>query len=113
MDLLIVRENTEGLYSGRERRDGDTAIAERVITRAASERIARVAFEQARKRSTTSRSTLPRVTIVHKANVLKLTDGLFRECCLAVAAEYPDVEVNEMLVDAAAMWLVKDPAAST
>ena len=49
------------------------------------------------------------MTIVHKANVLKLTDGLFRECCLAVAAEYPDVEVNEMLVDAAAMWLVKDP----
>ena len=126
VDLLIVRENTEGLYSGREHRDGDTAIAERVITRAASERIARVAFEQARRRSTqanhaaarslpmgritqhVSRST--HVTIVHKANVLKLTDGLFRECCLAVAAEYPDVEVNEMLVDAAAMWLVKDPS---
>jgi len=126
VDLLIVRENTEGLYSGRERREGDTAIAERVITRAASERIARVAFEQARRRSTqanhaaarslpmgritqhVSRST--HVTIVHKANVLKLTDGLFRECCLAVAADYPDVEVNEMLVDAAAMWLVKDPA---
>ena len=52
VDLLIVRENTEGLYSGRERREGDTAIAERVITRAASERIARVAFEQARRRST-------------------------------------------------------------
>ena len=111
VDLLIVRENTEGLYSGRERRDGDTAIAERVITRAASERIARVAFEQAR-RSTLHASTparSPQVTIVHKANVLKLTDGLFRECCLAVAAEYPDVVVNEMLVDAAAMWLVKDP----
>ena len=110
VDLLIVRENTEGLYSGRERRDGDTAIAERVITRAASERIARVAFEQARSRSDPPRSRSPLVTIVHKANVLKLTDGLFRECCLAVAAEYPDVEVNEMLVDAAAMWLVKDPS---
>ena len=110
VDLLIVRENTEGLYSGRERRDGDTAIAERVITRAASERIARVAFEQALKRSTLSAPRSPRVTIVHKANVLKLTDGLFRECCLTVAAEYPDVVVNEMLVDAAAMWLVKDPA---
>jgi homoisocitrate dehydrogenase len=110
VDLLIVRENTEGLYSGRERREGDTAIAERVITRAASERIARVAFEQARKRSTLLPSRSPRVTIVHKANVLKLTDGLFRECCLAVAAEYPGMVVNEMLVDAAAMWLVKDPA---
>jgi len=110
VDLLIVRENTEGLYSGRERREGDTAIAERVITRAASERIARVAFEQARSRSTLHAPRSPRVTIVHKANVLKLTDGLFRECCLAVAADYPDVVVNEMLVDAAAMWLVKDPA---
>ena len=85
-----------------------------------------VAFEQARRRSTqanhaaarslpvgrltqhVSRST--HVTIVHKANVLKLTDGLFRECCLAVAAEYPDVVVDEMLVDAAAMWLVKNPS---
>jgi homoisocitrate dehydrogenase len=110
VDLLIVRENTEGLYSGRERRDGDTAIAERVITRAASERIARTAFEQARRRSTLHPARSPRVTIVHKANVLKLTDGLFRECCLAVADEYPDVVVDEMLVDAAAMWLVKAPA---
>lgn len=110
LDFLIVRENTEGLYAGRERReDADTAIAERVITRRASERIARVAFEQARKRSSVAgrRSS---VTIVHKANVLKLTDGLFREACLAVAREYPDVRVEEMLVDAAAMWLVKDPA---
>jgi homoisocitrate dehydrogenase len=110
LDFLIVRENTEGLYSGRERQDGDTAIAERVITRAASERIARVAFEQARKRFPLSAPHSPRVTIVHKANVLKLTDGLFREACLTVAAEYPDVAVEEMLVDAAAMWLVKDPA---
>ncbi len=117
IDLLIVRENTEGLYSGRERRDGDTAIAERVITRHASERIARVAFEQARQRVSASRTIAKhpldasrRVTIVHKANVLKLTDGLFRESCLAVARDYPDVQVEEMLVDAAAMWLAKDPA---
>ncbi|MGQ9840338.1 MAG: isocitrate/isopropylmalate dehydrogenase family protein [Anaerolineae bacterium] len=121
VDLLIVRENTEGLYSGRERWEGpDAAIAERVITRAASERIARVAFEQARKRIsesknqriTNSPSTIRHslVTVVHKANVLKLTDGLFRKACLAVAREYPDVQVEEMLVDAAAMWLVKDPA---
>ncbi len=113
VDLLLVRENTEGLYAGRERReDADTAIAERLITRRGSERIARVAFEQARRRARRSASSfqLPVVTIVHKANVLKVTDGLFREACLAVAREYPDVRVEEMLVDAAAMWLVKNPA---
>ncbi len=123
IDLLIVRENTEGLYSGRERwEDPDTAIVERVITRQASERIARVAFEQARQRAnrklqTTNvqslepnyQSTRPQVTVIHKANVLKLTDGLFRESCLAVARDYPDVQVEELLVDAAAMWLAKDP----
>lgn len=111
IDLLVVRENTEGLYSGRERRDGDTAIAERVITRAASERIARTAFEQARRRAVARETPRPaKVTIVHKANVLKITDGLFRECCLGVAKQYPDVEVDELLVDAAAMWLVREPS---
>ncbi len=133
VNLLIVRENTECLYVGRERMDGDAAIAERVITRRASQRIAHVAFQQARLRaegrtlqvaggklsaqmtnlpiyqSTSSPIHHPTVTIVHKANVLKLTDGLFRETCLEVARDYPDVQVNEMLVDAAAMWLVKDP----
>lgn len=104
VDLLIVRENTEGLYAGRERREGDTAIAERVITARGSERIARAAFEQARRRGPP-----PRVTIVHKANVLKLTDGLFREQCLQVAARYPEVQVEEMLVDAMALRLVRDP----
>ncbi len=103
IDLLIVRENTEGLYSGRERREGDTAITERVITVRASERIARYAFEAAQKRMR------KHVTIVHKANVLKETDGLFRECCLRVAADFPDVGYDELLVDACAMWLVKDP----
>jgi homoisocitrate dehydrogenase len=116
VDLMIVRENTEGLYSGREHREGDTAIAERVVTRAASERIARVAFEQARLRAQARLAAgqddpaAATVTIVHKANVLKLSDGLFRETCLGVAAEYPDIRVREMLVDAAAMWLVKEPA---
>lgn len=103
VDLLIVRENTEGLYAGRERSEGDnTAIAERVITRRASERIARIAFERAMLRR-------KKVTIVHKANVLKLTDGLFRETCLQVASEFPEVAVGEMLVDAMAMRLVQDP----
>lgn len=105
IDMLIVRENTEGLYSGRERLedDGQTAITERVITVRASERIARYAFEAARTR--------PRrhVTIVHKANVLKESDGLFRTCCLRIAAQYPDVAWSELLVDAAAMWMIKDP----
>jgi homoisocitrate dehydrogenase len=117
VDLLIVRENTEGLYSGRERREGDTAIAERVITARGSERIARVAFEQALKRRARRQASHPaqpeeertRLTIVHKANVLKLTDGLFREVCLKVAADFPEVEVSEMLVDAMAMRLMRDP----
>jgi homoisocitrate dehydrogenase len=110
IDLLIVRENTEDLYSGRERREGDTAIAERVITRKGSERIAKVAFEQARRRAAlrSCEGRCGKVTIVHKANVLKITDGLFRECCLNVAKSYPDVEVDEMLVDATAMWLARD-----
>lgn len=105
IDLLFVRENTEGLYSGRERREdnGNTAITERVITVRASERIARYAFDAAQKRAR------KHVTIVHKANVLKETDGLFRECCLRVAAEFPGVTYDELLVDACAMWLVKDP----
>jgi homoisocitrate dehydrogenase len=108
LDLLIVRENTEGLYSGRERLEGDTAIAERVITRKGSTRIVRVAFEQARKRSAVSGHSAV-VTIVHKANVLKVTDGLFRECALEVAKEYPEIAMKEMLVDAMAMRLVRDP----
>jgi homoisocitrate dehydrogenase len=108
IDMLIVRENTEGLYSGREHREGDTAIAERVITRTGSQRIVRVACEQALKRAEL-RSQPPVLTIVHKANVLKLTDGLFRECALKVAAEFPGITVNELLVDSAAMKLVKSP----
>jgi len=108
IDLLIVRENTEGLYSGREYRDGDAAVAERVISRQGSERIVRIACEQAMARSKAGGKS-PRLTIVHKANVLKLTDGLFRECALKVAAEFPEIQVNESLVDAAAMKLVKAP----
>ena len=102
VDLLLFRENTEDLYVGRERREGDTAIAERVITRAASERIARLGCEHARKRR-------KRVTFVHKANVLRVTDGLFRDACFAVAGEFPDVKCDELLVDAMAMRLVRDP----
>lgn len=106
IDLLIVRENTEGLYAGRERVEdaGETAIAERVITRRASARITRVACEWARRRS-------GRLTIVHKANVLKETCGLFRTAAFEVAAEFPDLRVDEVLVDTAAMRLAMDASA--
>jgi homoisocitrate dehydrogenase len=105
IDMLIVRENTEGLYSRRERveDDGATAIAERVITVRASERIVRTACEQARLRR-------GKLTIVHKANVLKETCGLFRRVAFEVTAGYPDLEIDELLVDTAAMWMVQNPA---
>jgi homoisocitrate dehydrogenase len=104
IDMLIVRENTEGLYSGRERLedDGMTAITERVITVKASQRIVRLAAEQALKRG-------KRLTIVHKANVLKETCGLFRRVAFEVTAAYPDLKVDELLVDAAAMFMVQEP----
>ena len=106
-DLVIVRENTEGLYAGRERVEdgGDTAITERVITRQASERIVRAAFTLAAHRP--QRPAL--VTIVHKANVLRETCGLFRRVALEVAAGFPDVRHEEMLVDVAAMRLAQSP----
>ena len=102
VDLLIVRENTEGLYVRTEWGDGGSAVALRVITREASARIARLAFELAQKRR-------KKVTVVHKANVMRKTCGLFRAVALEVARDYPDVEVEEMLVDAMAMWLAKEP----
>ena len=103
IDLVIVRENTEGLYSGQEEDHGDIAIARRVITRRGSERIARAAFDLAR------REGRRQVTIVHKANVLRQTCGLFRRTALAVAEGYPEIAVDEMLVDAMAMRLIRDP----
>ena len=102
VDLLIVRENSEGLYVRRERREGDRAIAERWITESGSDRVVRVACDWACRRRR-------HLTIVHKANVLPETCGLFRETALAVAAEYPDLTVDEMLVDAMAMRLVTHP----
>lgn len=105
IDMLIVRENTEGLYSGIERveEDGDRAVTERVITRKGSERIIRKAFDLARQ---TGRKS---VHVVHKANVLRQTCGLFRSVALDVAKEYPDITMNEMLVDTCAMELVRAP----
>jgi homoisocitrate dehydrogenase len=103
LDLWVVRENTEGLYAGRERREGDTAITERVITRGGSARVARTAFGLAAESGR-------RVTLVHKANVVRVGDGLWREVCLAVAGEYPGVARDEGLVDAVAYHLVRDPS---
>ncbi len=102
IDLVVVRENTEGAYSRREHREGDTAIAERIITRRGSERVAHMAFRLARAESRP-------VTIVHKANVRPVSDGLWRETCLAVAREFPEVPVDEVLVDAAAYHMVRRP----
>ena len=105
IDLIIVRENTEGLYSGVERveDDGNKAITERVITRAGSERIIRKAFEIATQ---TKRKS---VHVVHKANVLRQTCGLFRAVALEVAKEYPEIKMIEMLVDTCAMELIRAP----
>jgi len=102
IDMLIVRENSEGLYAGRERGEGDTVVAERVITRQGCQRIAEVACQQAERR----RGLL---TVVHKANVLRESDGLFREVALEVASRYESLQVEEMLVDATAMRLVVEP----
>jgi homoisocitrate dehydrogenase len=102
VDMLIVRENTEGLYVRRESREGDTATAERRITREASTRIGRAACRLAMGRRR-------RLTIVHKANVLPVTCGLFRDSVRAAAEEFEELTIDEMLVDAMAMRLVKDP----
>lgn len=105
IDIIIVRENTEGLYSGIERLedDGNKAITERVITRKGSDRIIRKAFDLARQTGRT------KVHLVHKANVLRQTCGLFRKVALEIAPQYPDIEMIEMLVDTCAMELVRAP----
>jgi 3-isopropylmalate dehydrogenase len=104
IDLVIVRENTEDVYVRAEYMlTEDVAVALRVISRKASERIARVAFELASKRR-------KKVTIVHKANVLSVSDGLFRECVYKVWQNYRDIELNEMYIDAAVMDLVRKPS---
>jgi 3-isopropylmalate dehydrogenase len=107
-DLVIVRENTEGFYADRSTYRGtgefmptpDVAIAMGIITRQGSERIAREAFELAMRRS-------KKLTIVHKANVLKLTTGLFRDVCREVTRDYPAVAVNDFHIDAMTVHLVR------
>jgi len=104
VDLIIVRENTEDLYGGIEHRVGRNAAESiKIITREASTRIARFAFELAR------REGRRKVTAVHKANIMKLSDGLFLECARQVAEGYPDIEYEEYIVDAMCMKLVQTP----
>ena len=105
VDLIIVRENTEDLYAGIEHRVGpDAAESIKIITRAASQRIARYAFEYAVKNGRS------KVTAVHKANIMKLSDGLFLESCGQVAAEYEGrVQFEDRIVDNMCMQLVQKP----
>jgi 3-isopropylmalate dehydrogenase len=112
LDLVVVRENTEGFYADRNMLVGsgefqpteDVALAVRKVSAAASRRIARTAFELAMRRD-------KHVTMVHKGNVLKLTDGLFVREVLKVADDFPDVRLDEMLVDAMAARLIREPGA--
>ncbi|SHK28555.1 isocitrate/isopropylmalate dehydrogenase family protein [Desulforamulus aeronauticus] len=104
VDLLVVRENTEDLYAGVEHRVGkDAAESIKIITREASERIARFAFETARSQGR------QKVTAVHKANIMKLSDGLFLESVRTIAEQYPTIIYEEMIVDAMCMKLVQEP----
>ena len=103
VDFVIVRENTEGLYSGIEEYTDEGATAVRVITNKASERICRFAFEYAEK---TNRN---KVTAVHKANVLKKTDGIFKDNFYRVAEEFNGVESDDKYVDATAMFFITKP----
>ncbi|MFC3053208.1 isocitrate/isopropylmalate dehydrogenase family protein [Kordiimonas pumila] len=110
MDLVIVRENTEGFYSDRNMfagtgefmPDENMALSVRKITAKGSARVARAAFDLARGRR-------KKVTAVHKANVLKLSDGLFLREVRKVAEQYPDVELEEVIVDAAAALMIRTP----
>jgi isocitrate dehydrogenase (NAD+) len=104
IDIVMFRENTEDLYSGLENEIvKDVVTSLKIITRAASERIARYAFEYAR------REKRRKITAIHKANIMKLGDGLFLRCCREVARDFPDIEYREMIVDNTAMQLVMRP----
>ena len=104
VDFMIVRENTEGLYiADQEEETEDGAIAKRVITREAEERIIDYAFQYAKDNNRT------KVTAVHKANVLKKTDGLFKNIFYEVGEKYPDIDTEDFYVDATAMYLVTQP----
>ena len=104
IDMVIVRENTEDLYTGKEFSLGDSAVALRIISEAASKRIAKYAFETAKQRN-----SMKKVTCVHKSNVMRVTDGLFAKACIEVSKDYPEIKFEEMYVDACAMNLIRQP----
>ncbi len=104
VDLVVIRENTEDLYAGVEHMVGeDAAESIRVITRQGSTRIAQFGFEHARH------NNRRKVTAVHKANIMKCTDGLWLECCRAVARQYSEIEYEEKIIDNMCMQLVQRP----
>ncbi|MBQ6218369.1 MAG: NAD-dependent isocitrate dehydrogenase [Methanosphaera sp.] len=103
IDFMIVRENTEDLYIGDEEETPDGAIARKKITKAASDKICDYAFKYAKD---TGKN---KVTAVHKANVLKISDGLFKKCFYEIAENYPEIESNDFYVDATAMYLITNP----
>jgi len=104
IDMVIFRENTEDLYSGLEHEIvKDVVTSLKVITRTASERIARYAFTYAQKNGR------QRVAAIHKANIMKLSDGLFIRCCREVAQQFPQIQYKELIVDNASMQLVMRP----
>ena len=104
VDFMIVRENTEGLYiADQEELTEDGAIAKRIITRKAEERIIDYAFNYAKENNKS------KVTAVHKANVLKKSDGLFKDVFYEVAEKYPEIETEDFYVDATAMYLITQP----
>ena len=112
LDFLIVRENTEGLYSREENGNDEETIAKRIITKKASERIADLAFKLAIIRNKEREKAIegkPLVTCVHKANVLKITDGLFKKSFYNIANNYPNINTNDYFVDATAMYLLTKP----
>ena len=104
IDMVIVRENTEDLYTGKEFDLGNAAVALRIISENASKRIAKYAFETAMRRD-----SMRKVTCVHKSNVMRVTDGLFAKACSEISKDYPDVSFEEMYVDACAMNLIRQP----
>lgn len=101
VDLVVVRENLEGLYSVDEMEE--SGMVHRMVTRSATERVAHMTYQLAR------RANREKVTIVHKANIMPRSDGLFRRVALEVADQYPEIFTDELLVDTAAYWMVKDP----
>ena len=103
IDFMIVRENTEDLYIGDEEETPDGAIARKKITKKASDKISDYAFKYAKD---TGRK---KVTAVHKANVLKISDGLFKKSFYEIAEKYPEIEANDFYVDATAMYLITNP----